>query len=196
MKLMTREFTSREKILLLLLSLILIALLYYQFVDQPVRRDLEAANTEVSNKELELQIVEAKLNTLRLMSSEMEDITAGGMASQMGSYNNSKAEMAILNDILEDTLQYSITFANVTREGEQIRRNFSLQFIVEDYATMEKIIKALAENDCRCLVGDLNCSQIARTDIETSYITVSATATFYETMVGGTEDAGLPADSN
>ncbi len=195
MKLMTREFTSREKVLLIVLSLILVALLYYKFVDQPIRRDLEAATSEAETKSVELQLVESKLAVMRRMSNEMEDITAGGTASVMGSYNNSKEEMAILNDVLENTLQYSINFADVTRDKDQIRRNFSLVFIVDSYEAMENIVKQLSESKCRCLVGDLQCTQGLKTNIESGYFTVSATATFFETMVGGTEDAGLPAES-
>ena len=195
MKIVTREFTTREKVLLLILSLILIALVYYQFVDQPVKREIEAANSQAENLSVELQIVEAKLETMRKMALEMEDITKGGAASVMGSYNNSKEEMEILNDVLENTLQYSISFANVTRDGDQIRRNFSIMFSVGSYEAMETVLKKLADSKWRCLVGDVQCSQIIGPNYETGYFTVSATATFFETMVGGTPDAGLPAEN-
>ncbi len=194
MKLMTREFTTREKVLILILSLILIALLYYQFIDQPVRRQLEAAQSEAEDLSMELQIVEARLGELRRMRTEMDTLIASGTASEMGSYNNSKEEMSILNDVLKDTLQYSISFANVTRDGDQIRRNFSLLFSVDSYETMEKVLKALSENKCRCLIGDVQCSQINGSNYETGFFTVNAGATFFETMVGGTPDAGLPEE--
>jgi hypothetical protein len=194
MKLMTREFTTREKVLILILSLILIALLYYQFIDQPVRRQLEAAQSEAEDLSMELQIVEARLGELRRMRTEMDTLIASGTASEMGSYNNSKEEMAILNDVLQHTQQYSISFADVTRDGDQIRRNFTLLFAVNDYASMEKVIKELADSDCRCLIGDVQCSQGTKRDQKTDFITVNATATFFETMVGGTPDAGLPEE--
>ena len=41
----------------------------------------------------------------------------------------------------------------------------------------------------RCLIGDMRCS----TD-EEGLVTVSETATFFETMVGGTPDSLLPED--
>ena len=46
MKAFSRSFTLKEKILLLLLSLVLIGLAYYQFVDQPVRSALVQAQAE------------------------------------------------------------------------------------------------------------------------------------------------------
>ncbi len=192
MKALSRDFTAKERLLLLLLGLILVGLAYYQFVDRPVREALDIAHAEAESLTVELQTVEAKLARMRRMRSEMEDVTAGGTASEMGSYNNSKAEIAILNDILQDAQEYTITFANVTRDGDQIRRNFTLQFTTDSYETMEYMLSALSESHYRCLIGDLRCNAAKNEDLMKGIITVNATATFYETMVGGTPDAGLP----
>jgi len=192
MKVLSRSFTLKEKILLLLLSLILVGLAYYQFVDQPVRSALEIARAEADSLSVELTAVEAKLAKMRRMRAELEDVTAGGTASEMGSYNNSKAEIAMLNDVLSEALQYSITFANVTRNGDQIRRNFTLQLTADSYETMEHIINSINSSHHRCLIGDLQCTATREKYVLDGNITVNATATFFETMVGGTPDAGLP----
>ncbi len=192
MKVLSRDFTLKERLLLLFLGLILVALAYYQFVDKPARAALESARVESEQLTVELQGVQAKLDQMHLMRDELEDVTSGGAASEMGSYNNSKEEIASLNDILKDTLQYSITFANVTRSGDQIRRNFSLQFTVDNYESMERLLAALAENHHRCLIGEVRCNSTRNSNIMDGNITVNATATFFETMVGGTPDAGLP----
>ena len=192
MKVLSRSFTLKEKILLLLLSLILVALAYYQFVDQPVRSALAQAQAEADSLSMELTAVTAKLTTMRNMRAELDDVTAGGKASEMGSYNNSKAEIAMLNDVLSEALQYSITFANVTRSEDQIRRNFSLQLTASSYESMEHIINSINESHYRCLIGDLQCRAIRDKYVLDGNLSVNATATFYETMVGGTPDAGLP----
>ena len=192
MKVMSRDFTTKEKLLLLLLGLILVALAYYQFVDKPVREALASARAQEEALTEELQQVNNKLQRMHSMRGELEDVTASGTASEMGSYNNSKEEIASLNDILSDTLQYSITFANVTRSGDQIRRNFTLQFTVDSYENMERVLRALAENHHRCLIGDVRCNSSRNGNIMEGNVSVNATATFYETMVDGTPDAGLP----
>ena len=192
MKVLSRSFTLKEKILLLLLSLILVALAYYQFVDQPVRSALAQAHAEADSLSMELTAVTAKLTTMRNMRAELDDVTAGGKASEMGSYNNSKAEIAMLNDVLSEALQYSITFANVTRSEDQIRRNFSLQLTASSYESMEHIINSINESHYRCLIGDLQCRAFRDKYVLDGNLSVNATATFYETMVGGTPDAGLP----
>lgn len=192
MKVLSRDFTTKEKLLLLLLSLVLVGLAYYQFVDQPVRSALAAAQSEAESLNAELRTVEEKLERMRRMRAELEDVTAGGTATEMGSYNNSKEEIASLNDILSEALQYYITFANVTRSGDQIRRNFTLQFTTDSYETMEHMLSALSQNHHRCLIGDVQCAASRNENVMEGNISVNATATFFETMVGGTPDAGLP----
>ena len=192
MKKMSREFTGREKLLILLLSLILVGLAYYQFVDRPVRTSLNNAHAERDSLATELATVQAKLKVMRRMREEMEDITAGGTVSEMKSYNNSKPEIALLNDILRGTPEYTITFANVTLDKDQIRRNFTLKFTSDNYESAQRIIKQLSESPYRCLIGDLKISVSRGKTLKEGPIKVNATATFFETMVGGTADAGLP----
>ena len=195
MKNMNREFTTREKLLILLLCLILVGLAYYQFVDQPVRTALNNAHAERDSLLTELTAVNAKLAVMRRMRDEMEDITAGGTVSEMKSYNNSKPEIALLNDILRGTPDYTITFADVTRDNDQIRRNFSLTFVSDKYESIQRIVKQLSESPYRCLIGDLKISVTRGKTMAEGPINVNATATFFETMVGGVVDAGLPATS-
>ena len=192
MKVLSRDFSTKEKLLILVLALVLVALAYYQFVHRPVIDAIASAQAEADSLSVELQTVNEKLERMRRMRAELEDVTAGGTATEMGSYNNSKEEIASLNDILRETLQYSISFANVTRSGDQIRRNFTLQLTTDNYETMEHIISAISASHYRCLIGDLRCTATRERDVLDGNISIGATATFFETMVGGTPDAGLP----
>lgn len=195
MKILSRDFTLRENILIALLAVILLGLCYYQFVDQPVRTAINSANAEKQSLQVELDAVRAKMEQINMMRTELENIEESGKVSRMESYNNSKAELAMLNEILNSTVNYSISFSNVSRSGDQIRRSFSLSFSAKDYATVEAILEELAKCPYRCLVGDISCSGFIRTSGEGS-VSVSLSATFYETMVGGTPDGGLPQDTS
>jgi Tfp pilus assembly protein PilN len=193
---MTKSFTTREKIILTVLVLFLIGVCYYQFFDKPLRDRLAKAEAENTAIQTELTAVNMKIATLQQMKDEIDDITANGKNSYMASYNNSKAELQLLNDILSKANQYSITFANVSRNGDQIRRDFSLNFTAPDYDTMQRIINNITGAEYRCLLGNLSCNlgRIVYED-RTVYgeLSVNVTATFFETMVGGEEDSGLPA---
>lgn len=195
MKSLSREFSVKEKILLIILTGILLGVAYYYLVDVPVRAELERCANEKADLEIELEKVNRKLKTLREMKEELEAIEASGDVSMMSSYNGSKEEIRLLNDVLSQAKDYSISFASVSRNGDQIRRNFSLQFTAENYDTMARILAGLAKSPYRCLVADVQCSRNTRYyAYDFTDYNVSLTATFYETMVGGEPDAGLPPD--
>ncbi len=212
MKILSRDFTPKEKVLLLILFLILISLAYYRFVFVPCRESVAEANSERDTLEIELMAAQAKEAQLKRMEEELAGLGKLQETSRMESYNNSKAEISLLNNILETACDYYIAFSDVTRDGNQIRRNFSLQFQTRTFEEAKQIIERLSNGEYRCLLGDMRYDLTQRratsdgsmpAGVETyqvngvSYydiITVETTATFFETMVGGTEDAGLPAD--
>ena len=190
MKIMSRDFTTKEKVLMVILALILVGLAYYYFVDQTVRSTITAADAECQQFQTELDAVQMKIAHLQSLQNAMDELEASGNLTWMGSYNNGKAEVAFLNDILADTLKYSVTFSNVTRNGNQIRRNFTLQYQTLDYLSAQNIMDRLNQGENRCVLGDVKCTMDAD-----GRVTINQNATFFETMVGGTPDAGLPVDS-
>ena len=190
MKRLSRDFTRAEKILIAVLALILLGLAYYQFVDRPVRQSIANAQSEADMLQTEVTAAQARLAAAQKVKNNLDELEASGQKSWMGSYNNSKAEVAFLNGILADTLQYSVSFANVTRAGNQIRRSFTLEYRTGSYASAHEIMARLCQSHDRCLVSDASCSME-----NDGTVVVRQAATFYETMVGGVPDAGLPADS-
>lgn len=190
MKIMSRDFTTTEKLLLAVLVLILLGLFYYRFVDQEVRSSLASYEAEAQSLQSQLDVVEQRVAHLQSVQNALDALEAEGSLSWMGSYNNSKEELAFLNDILANASNYSISFSNVTRSGDQIRRSFTLQYRTETFEDAKEIMTLLCQSENRCLVGDVRCSIAADGEV-----TMTQSATFYETMVGGIPDAGLPADS-
>ncbi len=190
MKFFSRDFSNTEKVLIVILALILLALVYYQFVDRMVRSTIENAQSEAQMLETEIDAAQIRATRLRSLKESMDKLEAEGKLSYMASYNNSKPEVRFLNDLLADTLSYSIDFSNVTRAGNQIRRSFRLKYQTGGFRAAREIMEALRNSDNRCLISDVKCT------IETSGVTtLEANATFYETMVGGVADAGLPVDT-
>lgn len=190
MNVFTREFRTSEKVLLAVLVLILLGLGYYYFVDIPVRDTIRGNEAEVASLRTQLDSVQQRLMQLQSVQNSLDELKEQGKLSWMGSYNNSKAEVAFLNEILADTMNYSIQFADVTRIGDQIRRGFTLQYQTENYAAAREIMTRLLEGRNRCVVGDMRCGVNAD-----GTVTIAAAATFYETMEGGVPDAALPRDS-
>ena len=195
---MSRNFTTKEKVLLLILIIILIGLAYYQFFYVPTQQGIENARAEQSALQTELSAINTKIASLTRMKAELDSLSEE-QRSYMPSYNASRDEMQFLDSVLAGTVRYSINFPTVERSGDQIRRNFTLSFAVNDYASAQRVITSLAGSHLRCQLDDISCSvniywllaDYDRTRGD-AYLSVSAKATFYETMVGGTADSGLP----
>lgn len=182
---LSREFNATEKAGLILLTLILLALSYYQFVDKPVRRDLAEAAAQKEKLTTDLTKVNADILRFQKMEAELADEKI--RASRMPSYNANKEEIARLNSIFESTLQYSVSFSAVSRNGDQIRRPFSLRYAVDDFPAAKAVVYSLARGDLRCLINNVSFSS------SNESVSVNLTGTFFETMVGGTADVGLPS---
>lgn len=194
MKIMSRDFTTREKIMLLILTLILLAAGYYVVVDQPIRTAINEARSQQEELNTELMFLQTKAAALSSMKSELESIEQGESLGKMGSYNNSKAELDELNRLLKAADTYDISFSNVTRDGDLIRRAFSLTFSASDYDKAAELVKSLCSGEWRCIVSDIRVVG-EEDDLRAGKVNVGVTATFYETMQGGSADSGLPADT-
>ena len=211
MKILSRDFSTKEKILIVVLLLVLVALAYYRFVHIPCNDAIMTAHSERDMYQTELIAVQAKEAQIRKMKEELDSLGELQSTSRMESYNNSKAELSLLNSILESARDYSITFVNVTRDGDQIRRNFNLSFTTNNYASAKKIISSLADSEYRCLIGDVKYSATVRRAekdepteggrwVDDVYyfdvIRVNTSATFFETMYDGVPDDGLPSSKS
>ena len=127
MRIMSREFTMAEKILLLILVVFLLGLVYYRFVEIPVQEAVASYEADIQMYQTQIDIVQQRILRLQSLKSELKAMEENGSLSYLASYNNSQEEVAFLNKILADTLQYTIAFENVSRSDDLIRRTFSIR---------------------------------------------------------------------
>ena len=198
MNILTRDFTKKEKILLLILGIVILASVYYLVVYSRVEDGIRSANDKVQDLETQLIVTQAQIDRINSMSDELASLKqAGFQVGYMPSYNAGKQELDFLHATLADTVDYFVNFTDLTREGDQIRREFSLQFTAKNYKQAENIIKQLENSDVRCLVGNVYAVPAEKDDtLLDKTVSVSLTGTFYETMRDGVPDQELPEDEN
>ncbi|MBE6910460.1 MAG: hypothetical protein E7474_12965 [Ruminococcaceae bacterium] len=194
MKKMDKAIKARDVVLIFFAMIVLVGLAYYRYVYEPTTTQIAEANKRRDELELEVMQAQGKVSQLQKMQDELDEI--GMDADRMESYNNAKAEISLLNNCLMDANSYNISFTNLTRNGNQIRRNFSLDFTTENFESARRILTKLTASQYRCLLGDMSYTNGVDSSTGESFVNISLTATFYETMVGGTPDAGLPIDSS
>ena len=192
-----RQFSTREKVLLIVLVLIIVSALYYLFIFQPVTDRTKQAESSAADLETQLVALDTRVAQIKRMQKSVEEYANNGhIVSIMPSYNAGKQELVFLNSTLAASQDYYVGFTNITREGNQIRREFALKFTVDSYSDAEDILNVLEHSDLRCLISDFSVKPVEQDQmVEEGEVEASCVATFYETMFGGVVDAELPEDS-
>ena len=88
MKIMSRDFTTREKIMLLVLTLILLAAGYYAVIDQPIRTAINEAKSQQDELNTELMLLQTKAASLTHRQNELDSIEQSGRLGKMGKRQN------------------------------------------------------------------------------------------------------------
>ena len=186
MRILSRDFTIWEKIVLLILVLALMGISYYEFIDQPVRQGIEEAHKQRDALKIDLDHINVLISDYRDHEDELK--REKELRKPMPSYNCSAEELNILNDILS-MYPYSFTFDKITLERNQIRRGFTFSFTVPTFDAAAQIFTRLSDSPIRCLIGRIECSGINIE--EDNVINVKADGAFYETRVDALVDAVL-----
>lgn len=183
------EFSKKELILLLSLTIICLVMIYYRFVYVPIQDRIASYNTA----SLEDQILVQQATAMKIQ--KMKDAIAEGQGSSLSevvTYDNLKAEIIELNQIVSSASEFDFSFQQPYAEGNVVRRNITLTFTASDYENAEKIIKNLYNCRYRCQIGDLSIASTGNNrDVQTGEVRVSLQATFYETLYGATTTDGL-----
>lgn len=151
-----RSFTKREKALLLVLVLIVLAGLYMLLVHNPVENSLARLAGEKEDAELLVQVAQVRAARYNQMKNELEEIFSQpkDQITVMPPYDNTKALMVELNHIFGE-LEYNLTFSDVVfQEGVAIRA-VQFTFDAPSYEVARNIIDRLGHTGNRSLMNTL-----------------------------------------
>ena len=150
---MSHQFTKKETVLLLLLTALIMGLLYYQFVYKDIQN--KKAMYDSAAIEDEILSEQTKRAQIDKMKKEIEENQNNENAGYVATYDNQKAEITSLNDILAEADTFSLGFDKATAVDDAVRRNINVSFTAKDYRTAKAIISALHDSEYRCLIRDL-----------------------------------------
>ena len=122
---LSRKFTTREKVLLLVMAIMLLGLFYYQVVYKQTENMI--ADYDTIDLENELTIVQGKAAKKKKMEQEMAD---GGQKAngEVATYNNITNEINELNTILANADTFNLDFGEAKAEGTTVRRDIQVFF--------------------------------------------------------------------
>ncbi len=156
---MRRAFTTREKVMLIILAVLLIVIGYYKFVLEPINDSISQYQLNTETEQSEILQNTAQLQKLNNMQKELEEIKSSGDTKPLPTYNNMNAMLTELNTILDQSTDYSLSFGTVAPMEETtyiMKRPVELKFITANYDTARSILDQLHDSDNINQISDLN----------------------------------------
>ena len=184
---MNRAFTKREKVMLVILSLMIIGICYYKFLLEPINDQIEQYNQMAAGEQDIITQNMALIQKKKEMEQELEAIFAENPdPDPIPNYDNSGVLMVEIHSILEGTVDYTLSFSDTSllSGGYLLRRPLELEFSVDTYSQARSIINRLHDSKNINQISDLSITRVNREtkqiDEDADTIRVKMVITYFE----------------
>ena len=175
---MKHVFTTREKVLLVILAVLLIAVGYWKLILTPINDSIAQLQSQTNSEQDAMLQSTAQLARLQQMKRELEELLADPNAKPLPAYDNAEQLLVELNTILSGAVEYTLNFGSTypLEEGSSIVcRPISLVFTASTYDGARAVLDALHGSDYINQISDLTMDLDARSGIQTTL-----TITYFE----------------
>ncbi|WP_246599443.1 hypothetical protein [Gordonibacter massiliensis (ex Traore et al. 2017)] len=188
---LNRSFSTREKVLMLVLAVLLVAACYYFLVIKNV------ADTKLEN-DLQLQEIQQQIDTQTAlamartrMEGELEKLGDVNKLPVVATYDNIRNELDELNALLAGVGTYDVKFGQPELEGELVRRPVTITYTVPSYDAALNIVQSLQNGSYRCDITDFTLTGKMLADGSIESVNATLDVTYFETTRGATNLSGL-----
>ena len=176
------QFSTREKILLFALALVVVAVAWYMLVFQNTSAQITSLNGQIADTQSTIAVESARAAQLSQMQSEIDRYKAQGATPvEMPAYDNMQPLMTELNSVMGMADTYTLSFDQLDTSGTYVKRGVSIDFGCGSYGAAVSIVNALAHGRFPCVVDSFavvdGSSRSSRTAASTS---ASVHVTFFE----------------
>ena len=130
--------TKKEKIFLVTVVLACLGSIWFFGIYRPIRQRIQAADT--TELEDELSIEEMKALKIQSMQKEITANKEAGLP-EIPSYNSFKEEIAELNKIFGNAVDFDFQFSEPEQDGSLIRRNVAVKFDAKNFEAAKEMVK-------------------------------------------------------
>lgn len=192
---MNRAFTTREKVLLVILAVLIIGIGYFKLILEPINNNIETYQTMTVAEQDEILVNTALVQKKKQMEAELEKLFAEGDPTPIPVYDNSVALLKELHQILDKSSDYTLNFTGTSPMDVSylIRRPVSLTFNTATYAQARTILNKLHDSENVNCISDLSIqvntgsrstlNEILNWNLDEDYsVSVSCVITYYERL--------------
>lgn len=172
---MKNKITSREKVLLVVLVILIIGSMWYMLFFTPTQEKKAQYEAELLELDDTVLMAEARVLHMRNMKTELEAILADTEREikETPLYDNKRPLMESLNMILMNAKEYNISFSALTEEEKIVRREVALSYQCGTYDQVKEILQNIHDGKYPCIIKDVSVSY-------NQFYSISATLTFFE----------------
>lgn len=155
----TYKLSRREKALLVVFIIVLIALAWFAFVYRGTTDQYNKLESEIKATESAIEVDTVRVAQMNTMKQVIEQRKAeGAVKAQIPEYDNLKPLMDELNRIMGAAATYSLAFDQLdsTTSTEYVYRGVRIDFSCDSYAAAESIVNALANGAYPCVIDSVS----------------------------------------
>ena len=189
---MNREFTQREKVLLLVLAVLIIVIGYVKLILQPINEEIESYESLTMEEQTTFSANQIKATRMNLMEKEIEKAKAKGVRREVPAYDNSSNLLPGLYQIMESSVDYSLDFGELVYDGNVVQRPVEMTFQTRTYKQARVIIDKLYKSGYAMQISDVNISTKKATD--TQLVSTSMSVTYFEENLNYVPEADIASE--
>ena len=155
---LTYTFSRREKTLILILIIVLLAVVWYMLVYRGTSDELMRIESESAAVNEQITIAAAKASQMDYMEKVIEQRKAQGVKpTPIPMYDNMQKLMTRLDSVMSSATSYQLSFDELdVQSSKYIMRPVTVTFQCESYAQAEKIVEELAAGPYPCLITSVS----------------------------------------
>lgn len=177
---MNREFTKREKVLLLIFAVLLIAVGYYKLLLEPINSQIESYRSLTQEEQMQMDTAQLQAARMKQMEAEIAQAKAAGIERTIPDYDNSAVLLPQLYQIMDSTIEYAMDFDEITFEGNIAARPVRIEFEIANYQKARRVIDKLCTTGYAMQIEDMTIQEARTTDKRSVHTYLSIT--FFEAV--------------
>lgn len=177
---MNRELTKREKVLLLIFAVLLIAVGYYKLLLEPINNQIESYRSLTQEEQMQMETAQLQAVRMKQMEAEIAQAKAAGIERTIPDYDNSAVLLPQLYQIMDSTIEYAMDFDEITFEGNIAARPVQIEFETANYQKARRVIDKLCTTGYAMQIEDMTIQEARTTDKRSVHTYLSIT--FFEAV--------------
>ena len=175
---MNKTLSSREKVLMLVLAILLVGACWFRFFYQPVSEQTLEYHTMRDGELDKITATAGQVNSLRRMKESLNEYKSSGNVEPIPRYDNGKPLMVALDAIRNRAVEFEFQFEEPVLDEYIYSRTVHVSFTTKTYRQARTIIDDLSEETYVNQISDVQITMDAGE--KKNLVNVGLTITFFE----------------